>query len=110
MNVYENFKINIDVELFCKKVFEIRSKIASKLNIKSNIKELFKSNDQVILNPLYKSLLITSSLLNSSNFINNVLYLLKPNFRLDILLGSLGFFNSVYESRNAIFSRNVLLN
>jgi len=98
-NVYENFKINIDVELFCKKVFEIRSKIASKLNIKSNIKELFKSNDQVILNPLYKSLLITSSLLNSSNFINNVN---RNNISLDIYTQG-KYINNSYPTLGIIY-------
>jgi len=67
--------------------------------------------DYIIRNKILKRIYLKESAkYKESNFINNVLYLLKPNFRLDILLWSLGFFNSVYESRNSIFSRNVLLN
>lgn len=47
---------------------------------------------------------------NENNFINTSLYLIKPNFRLDILLWFLGFANSVYESRNFIFAKNLCLN
>lgn len=67
--------------------------------------------DYVIRNKILKRIYLKEATkYKESNFINNVLYLLKPNFRLDILLWSLGFFNSVYESRKLICSRNVLLN
>jgi ribosomal protein S4 len=67
--------------------------------------------DYVIRNKILKRIHLNQSVkYKQNNFINAVLYLLKPNFRLDILLWSLGFFNSVYESRNYIFSRNILLN
>jgi ribosomal protein S4 len=67
--------------------------------------------DYIIRNKVLKRIHLQQSLrYKQNNFINTVLYLLKPNFRLDILLWSLGFFNSVYESRNSIFGRNVLLN
>lgn len=64
--------------------------------------------DYVIRNKILKRIhLKESAKYKESSFINNVLYLLKPNFRLDILLWSLGFFNSVYESRNSIFKHKV---
>lgn len=67
--------------------------------------------DYIIKNKHLKRIYQNYSLkYKESNFMNNVLYLVKPNFRLDILLSSLGFFNSVYESRNYIFSRNITLN
>lgn len=67
--------------------------------------------DYIIRNKILKRIYFEqSSKHKQSNFINNVLYLLKPYFRLDILLWSLGFFNSVYESRNYIFSRNIICN
>ena len=99
LNVYENFKKNVDIDLFCKKVFEIRSKIASKIDIKSNIKELFKTNDVVISNPLYKSTLITSSLLNSSNFINNIN---RNNLSLDIYTQG-KYINNSYPTLGIIY-------
>lgn len=67
--------------------------------------------DYIIRNKALKRIYLDQSpKYKENNFINTVLYLLKPNFRLDILLWSLGFFNSVYESRNYIFSKNILLN
>lgn len=67
--------------------------------------------DYIIKNKHLKRIYQNYSLkYKENNFINNILYLVKPNFRIDILLWSLGFFNSVYESRNYIFSRNISLN
>lgn len=67
--------------------------------------------DSVIRNKTLKRIhLIQSRRYNQNLFINTVLYLLKPQYRLDVLLASLGFFNSIYESRNFIFGKNVLLN
>lgn len=67
--------------------------------------------DYIIRNKtLKRNYLIESKKYKENNFINSSLYLVKPNFRLDVLLWSLGFAHSVYESRNLIFSRNLLLN
>lgn len=67
--------------------------------------------DYIIRNKILKRIfLVESKKYKENNFINTGLYLLKPTYRLDVLLWSLGFFNSVYESRNAIFSKNVFLN
>jgi ribosomal protein S4 len=67
--------------------------------------------DYIIRNKILKRIYLKQApKYKENNFINAVLYLLKPNFRLDILLWSLGFFNSVYESRCNIFKRNILLN
>lgn len=67
--------------------------------------------DSIIRNKTLKRIrLYESKKYKQNNFINNSLYLIKPNFRLDILLWSLGFTNSVYEARNLIFSRNLYLN
>ena len=43
-------------------------------------------------------------------FVNTLLYLFKPTLRLDILLWTLGFYNSIYEARKNILLRKILLN
>ena len=78
------------------------------LEIKRYYYHLF---DYIIKNKILKRIYLKESKKYKENlFINAGLYLVKPNFRLDILLWSLGFVHSVYESRNFIFSKNTLLN
>jgi len=45
-----------------------------------------------------------------SLYLGSLLYLVKPYFRADILLWSIGLLNSVYEARNYIFNKKILLN
>lgn len=67
--------------------------------------------DNVIRNKTLKRIYLhESKKYKENNFINNSLYLIKPNFRLDILIWILGFANSVYEARNLIVSKNLYLN
>lgn len=67
--------------------------------------------DYIIRNKNLKQIYLRESKkYKENNFINAGLYLVKPNFRLDILVWLLGFTNSVYESRNFIFTRNLFLN
>ena len=67
--------------------------------------------DSVIRNKSLKRIYLQESKkYKENNFINAGLYLTKPNFRLDILIWLLGFTNSVYEARNFIFTRKLLLN
>lgn len=67
--------------------------------------------DYIIKSKLLKKIYLNESKkFNENNFINASLYLLRPNYRLDVLLWSLGFTNSIYEARNTIFGSNVLLN
>ena len=67
--------------------------------------------DHIIRNKILKRIyLLESPKYKENNFINTSLYLIKPNYRLDVLLWILGFTNSVYESRNTIFRSNIQLN
>jgi ribosomal protein S4 len=67
--------------------------------------------DSIIKNKILKRIYLNfSKKYKENNFINHGLYLVKPNFRLDLLIWLVGFSNSVYEARNFIFSRNILLN
>lgn len=67
--------------------------------------------DYIIKSKILKKIyLIEAKKYNENNFINASLYLLRPTYRLDILLWSLGFANSIYEARNFIFTSNIALN
>lgn len=59
---------------------------------------------------LKKNYFLNAKKYKQNLFVNTSLLLLKPKFRLDILLWSLGFFNSIYESRNFIYNKYIILN
>jgi len=67
--------------------------------------------DSAIKNKLLKNYYFKlSQKYNNSLFINNVIYLLQPVYRIDILLWLLRFTNSIYEARNIVFNKRILLN
>lgn len=67
--------------------------------------------DYAIKNKILKRIhLFESKKYKENLFVTTGLYTIKPIFRLDILLSSLSFFNSIYEARNYIFSKNIVLN
>lgn len=67
--------------------------------------------DSIIRNKILKKFYSKlSHKYNNSLFVNNIIYLLQPMYRLDVLLWALQFNNSVYESRKIIFNNEVLVN
>ena len=101
-------KINLNSIVKVKRWDFIRKSYKSGLELKRYYYHLF---DYAIRNKILKRIYLTESKkYKEDNFITTGLYLLKPLFRLDILLWSLGFFNSIYEARNSIFSKNIFLN
>lgn len=101
-------RINLNFIIKIKRWDFIRKSYKGGLESKRYYYHLF---DYIIRNKNLKRIYLTESRkYNENNFITTGLYLLKPIFRLDILLWSLDFFNSVYEARKFIFSRNIYLN
>jgi len=101
-------KISLNTIVKIKRWDFIRKTYKNGLELKRYYYHLF---DYIIRNKNLKRIYLNESKkYKEDNFITTGLYLLKPLFRLDILLWSLGFFNSVYEARNSIFSKNIGLN
>ena len=101
-------KISLNSIIKVKRWDFIRKSYKSGLELKRYYYHLF---DYTVRNKILKRIYLNESKkYNEDKFITTGLYLLKPIFRLDILLWSLGFFHSVYEARNYIFSKNIFLN
>ena len=84
----KNYKIGLDLKRYFYHLFDngIRNKI-----LKNYFLNLTKKYNQNI-------------------FINFSIFLLKPNYQLDILLSTIGFFKSIYESRKYILNKRIKLN
>lgn len=78
------------------------------IELKRSFYHLFDSS---IRNKVLKRIwLYDSKKYKENNFINTSLYLVKPYFKLDILLWFLGLANSIYEARTLILTKGVCLN
>lgn len=101
-------KITLNSIIKLKRWDFIQKSYKNGLEIKRYYYHLF---DYIIKNKILKRIyLYESRKYNKDNFITSGLYLLKPIFRLDLLLWFLGFFNSVHEARKFIFSKKIILN
>jgi ribosomal 50S subunit-recycling heat shock protein len=93
----------------CKVNYKIWDKIKNHykdgLYIKNSIYKLF---DNSFSTRYYKKKLLNKNLFFLKNIILNSI--IKPNFRLDILLWKLNFFKSPYESKQAIQTGHIFVN
>ena len=106
--IHKNFKITPKPAIQLRRWSYQRNFYKQGLLVKRLYYHTFNSNiKNKILNQRYLNATLKY---NQNLFINSMIYFIKPNFKLDILLWVLGFFHSTYEARNSIFYKNIILN
>jgi len=99
------FKKNIKIKFFLKKWEEIKRYYKEGLDLKNTFLQLFdNSNRRHIRKEKLKSKMC------SSNYLQYVTFLIKPEFKLTVLLWRLNFFKTCYEASQSIHKGNVFLN
>lgn len=105
-----NYSPKLLVDNLCVKVNlrnweKVKTYYKSGLKSKNAVCNSFDSG--VGIKHLKKSLKNSKSYQIQENFLESIV---KPEFRVDILLARLGFFNTSFEARQSIFSRNIFVN
>ena len=109
--IFKKFKIkqkgfsnNLSVQVFFKRWFKLNKKYSENLRLKRITSQIFDSS--------IRNLFFKTELKKNSNSLNKQFckILIKPLFKINILLTKLFFFTSVYEANKVLQNKKVLLN
>lgn len=109
--IFKKFKIkqkgfsnNLSLQVFFKRWFKLKKKYSENLRLKRITSQIFDSS--------IRNLFFKTELKKNSNSLNKQFckILIKPIFKINILLTKLFFFTSVYEANKVLQNKKVLLN